>query len=291
MIKDYSFLKKPLLVLGIYLFVILLFSLLYWFFNIPFNHEDKISPLCFSDSLYFSVVTITTLGYGDISPYGGIAKFLTGSEAVSGILILGLFFYSLSHSLAISYQEKLKEKESEIAIKITYVPNWYEINQYYWGLTDVFKALSKVHLLQQPASDSTQEQLDLFKDSLNGFNNTINIYNLMNLETDKEKSILHLNKLLGNIDPVKHSELLHKISALKSHKLHDMTSRFITNINAELKSFTKSDTSISKTSASFQHIFEWLVPELESMVYIKTELDSITRIKDIINPDGSKYYG
>ncbi|HED38437.1 MAG TPA: hypothetical protein ENI76_09385 [Ignavibacteria bacterium] len=113
----------------------------------------------------------------------------------------------------------------------------------------------------------------------------------MNLETDKEKSILHLNKLLGNIDPVKHSELLHKISALKSHKLHVMTNKFITNINAELKSFTKSDTSISTTSATFQHIYEWLVPELENMTYIKMELDSITKIKDIINPDGSKYYG
>ncbi|HED38439.1 MAG TPA: two pore domain potassium channel family protein, partial [Ignavibacteria bacterium] len=132
-----------------------------------FNHGEKISQLCFSDSLYFSVVTITTLGYGDISPTGGIGKLLTGSEAVFGILILGLFLHSLSHSLAISYQEKLKEKESEIAIKIIYVPNWSEINQYYWGLTDVFKALSKVHLLQQPATDSTQEQLNLFKDSLN----------------------------------------------------------------------------------------------------------------------------
>lgn len=253
-IKDYSILKKPSLVLGIYLFVIFIFALLYWILNIPFNHGDKISQLCFSDSLYFSVVTITTLGYGDISPSGGVGKLLTGSEAVFGILILGLFLNSLSHTLAISYQEKLKEKESEIAIKIIYVPNWSEINRYYWGLTDVYVALSKVQLLQQPASESTRTQLDLFKDSLNEFNNTINIYNLKNLEADKEKSILHLNKLLGNIDPVKYSELLHKISALKSHKLHVMTKTFINDINDHLENFTRMDTSISTTSASFQHI-------------------------------------
>ena len=66
-IKDYNIFKKPSLVLGLYLFVIFIFSLLYWLLNIPFNHGDKISQLCFSDSLYFSVVTITTLGYGDIS--------------------------------------------------------------------------------------------------------------------------------------------------------------------------------------------------------------------------------
>lgn len=290
-IKDYNIFKKPSLVLGLYLFVIFIFSLLYWLLNIPFNHGDKISQLCFSDSLYFSVVTITTLGYGDISPSGEIGKLLTGSEAVSGILILGLFLNSLSHTLAISYQEKLKEKESEIAIKIIYVPNWSEINRYYWGLSDVFKALSKVQLLQQPASESTQEQLNLFKDSLNEFNNTINIYNLKTLEADKEKSIFHLNKLLGNIDPVKHSELLHKISTLKSHDLHVMTKNFITDISQNLESFSKSDTSISTTSASFQHIFEWIVPEIKNMVYIKMELDSITKVKDIVNPDGSIYYG
>jgi len=102
---------------------------------------------------------------------------------------------------------------------------------------------------------------------------------------------LHLNKLLGNIDPVKHSGLLHKISELKSHKLHVMTKNFITDISLNLQSFSSTDTSISITSASFQHIFEWVVPEIKNMVYIKTKLDSITKIKDIVNPDGSKYYG
>ena len=168
---------------------------------------------------------------------------------------------------------------------------WSEINRYYWSLSDVFKALREVQFLQQPAAESTQEQLNLFKDSLNKFNNTINIYNLKNLEEDKVKSILHLNKLLGNIDPVKHSELLHKISELKSHMLHVMTESFITDISLNLRNFYRTDRSISTTSASFQHIFEWIVPEIRNMAYIKTELDSITKIKDIVNPDGSKYYG
>lgn len=282
MIKDYSFIKKPSVVLGIYLFVILLFSLLYWLLDVPFNHGEKISQLCFSDSLYFSVVTITTLGYGDINPHEGVGKLLTGSEALSGILILGLFLNSLSHNLAVSYQEKLKEKESELAIKIIYVPNWVEINEYYWHLSDAFIALSKINLLQQPASDSTQSQIKSFEDSVNEFNSFINIYNLMNLEADKEKSILHLSKFLGNIDPVKHGELLHKISVLKSKKLHFSSDRFISEFKAELKSFAETDTSLSHTSVSFQHIFEGLVPEFKNMAYVKKELDSITKIKDIV---------
>ena len=111
MLKGSSFLKKPFSVLGIYLSVILMFSLFYWLFNIPFNSGSGITQLHFFDSLYFSVVTITTLGYGDFSPVGGLGKLLTGSEAILGILILGLFLNSLSHSLAKKYQEELKEKE------------------------------------------------------------------------------------------------------------------------------------------------------------------------------------
>ena len=40
------------------------------------------------DSLYFSFVTITTLGYGDIKPVGGWARFLVVPEVLVGIFIL-----------------------------------------------------------------------------------------------------------------------------------------------------------------------------------------------------------
>jgi len=45
--------------------------------------------------LYFSVVTITTLGYGDISPVTGAVRFLVGLESVLGIFLLGSFISSL----------------------------------------------------------------------------------------------------------------------------------------------------------------------------------------------------
>jgi hypothetical protein len=40
------------------------------------------------DALYFSVVTMTTVGYGDIVPVGHAARWLCVSEIMSGVLLL-----------------------------------------------------------------------------------------------------------------------------------------------------------------------------------------------------------
>lgn len=49
--------------------------------------------ISFVDSLYFSVATITTLGFGDIVPTSMLVRALTGIEVVSGVLML-LFGFS-----------------------------------------------------------------------------------------------------------------------------------------------------------------------------------------------------
>jgi hypothetical protein len=41
-----------------------------------------------SDMLYFSFVTLTTLGYGDLFPRLHVARFLASAEAISGQLYL-----------------------------------------------------------------------------------------------------------------------------------------------------------------------------------------------------------
>lgn len=46
---------------------------------------------------HLSATTITTTGYGDIVPLTTVARLLTGSEALVGTLLLGLFIYSLPH--------------------------------------------------------------------------------------------------------------------------------------------------------------------------------------------------
>lgn len=50
--------------------------------------------------LYTSAVTITTLGFGDVVPLSGPARGLVGSEAVVGVVLLGMYFNALARSVA-----------------------------------------------------------------------------------------------------------------------------------------------------------------------------------------------
>ena len=50
----------------------------------------------FSRMLYFSAVTITTVGYGDVVPLTTAARFFAALEATMGIILLGLFINSLA---------------------------------------------------------------------------------------------------------------------------------------------------------------------------------------------------
>jgi len=41
----------------------------------------------FADSIYYSFTTYTTLGFGDIEPFGGI-RYLTGIESLTGLVLI-----------------------------------------------------------------------------------------------------------------------------------------------------------------------------------------------------------
>ena len=47
------------------------------------------------DALYFSTVTLTTLGYGDILPHGNFRIFAM-AEVFSGVLLMGFFLAGMS---------------------------------------------------------------------------------------------------------------------------------------------------------------------------------------------------
>ena len=84
---------KPRCFGGLYLLLIPIFGIIYWL-----NPGFWIEPLSFIQSIYFSVITITTLGYGDISPITESARVLTAIEALSGIVLIGLFLNAVAHS-------------------------------------------------------------------------------------------------------------------------------------------------------------------------------------------------
>jgi len=84
----------------IYLLMGLIWALLYLFIaqTIPeaFNGlEQMVWYDNFADVAYFSFVTLTTLGYGDISPIVPIARFLVYMEAIVGVFYMAILVASL----------------------------------------------------------------------------------------------------------------------------------------------------------------------------------------------------
>ena len=84
----------------IYLLMGLIWALMYLFIAqaIPgaFNGvEQMVWYDNFADIAYYSYVTLTTLGYGDISPVAPIARFLVYMEAVVGVFYMAILVASL----------------------------------------------------------------------------------------------------------------------------------------------------------------------------------------------------
>ena len=67
------------------------FASLHWALGTPLTAAGKpASPLDFGDCLYFSGVTFFTLGYGDMTPAGGLGKFLAVVETGLGFGFLAM---------------------------------------------------------------------------------------------------------------------------------------------------------------------------------------------------------
>jgi len=65
------------------------FSVLDRLTQIPhFRIDGQVRPITFAEGLYFSVTTLSTVGYGDITPATGLARVLVGVEIVMGVLLL-----------------------------------------------------------------------------------------------------------------------------------------------------------------------------------------------------------
>lgn len=96
-----------------YLGAILLFALWYLCLD-PSNWGSRIEIKSFSDAFYFSVVTITSLGFGDIFPAtGSWGRILVAVEAIIGILIIGFFLNDVAQRQAARLDEQSKKAEEE----------------------------------------------------------------------------------------------------------------------------------------------------------------------------------
>lgn len=102
----------PLAYGGIYLANIFTFSLIYIFI---FASDFKGDPINYVQALYFSVVTVTTLGFGDLTPRLDAAPLLlvVTSQVVLGVVTIGLFLNSISHKLSERKDSAQKAFEEE----------------------------------------------------------------------------------------------------------------------------------------------------------------------------------
>ena len=73
-----------------YLGLVLNFAILYYFIPLAgmFDGQGTKGISIFGDALYFSAVTITTVGYGDIVPVSWVARLLSLVESGIGLLVL-----------------------------------------------------------------------------------------------------------------------------------------------------------------------------------------------------------
>lgn len=90
--------RKPHRIIYISLGIIILFGFIYWLnSNLISLNTDKVKHFNFGDSFYFSTITFTTLGYGDLSPTGWL-KILSSIEAFSGVINMGFLIAGYSNN-------------------------------------------------------------------------------------------------------------------------------------------------------------------------------------------------
>ena len=71
----------------------------------PAAFGDPVEAIPFSEIIYFSYVTLTTLGYGEITPVSMMARSLAILEAIAGVLYMGALVARLAGSMRMSEEE------------------------------------------------------------------------------------------------------------------------------------------------------------------------------------------
>ena len=86
---------RPIYWICLYILLTPLFALIYWALpDYQFRIPDGGDP-SYGSWLYYSIVTITTLGFGDYTPAHGWAQLVTAIEVMFGLTVMGFFLNSV----------------------------------------------------------------------------------------------------------------------------------------------------------------------------------------------------
>lgn len=111
---------RPIAWIGLYILLIPVFAVIYNYlpagqFRIPDGGTTD-----FGSWLYYSIVTITTLGFGDYTPAHVMAQSVTAVEVMCGLIVLGFFLNAVGSMKSeidveseIEKQRRLREAEQK----------------------------------------------------------------------------------------------------------------------------------------------------------------------------------
>lgn len=158
-----------------YLCLIPIFALIYhWLPDGQFRIPDA-GGVDYGSWLYYSIVTITTLGFGDYTPCGAGAQAVTAVEVGLGLAIMGFFLNAVGSMKSeidvdaeIEKQQRLHQANEKGKLLLSIPLVIHNINLYiekcgvtnlsvHSELTDILKAGSKTAL----CIDSLQNRVDL----------------------------------------------------------------------------------------------------------------------------------
>lgn len=135
------------------------------------------------DVLYFSIVTITTLGFGEIYPVGVTGLVLVCAEAICDIIFIGLFLNAISELQAKEVDENgeartMQERRDNAQVKL---------RQYYLMLKSIMnRYLTEAYAVTTPIGkrkfpeDLLHHQFQFsFNDISDLYNTSLLLYDLL----------------------------------------------------------------------------------------------------------------
>ena len=148
--------------------MIFVFGVLYWLLT-PFNHgikEGSGIPPDFSilDGLYFSVVTISSLGYGDLRPVG-LSRALASLEVIIGLSLIGIMIAALTSRRISHLVSRLFVSDARRRLK-EFTTSFDRSEQHFLDLLNRFSRAYEVTPKSKGIDDNMTELALKFRDSL-----------------------------------------------------------------------------------------------------------------------------
>lgn len=157
---------RPIYWISLYIALVPIFALFYW--CVP--HEQFRIPdggtADYGGWLYYSIVTITTLGFGDYTPMGPAAQCITAIEVMCGLIIIGFFLNavgSMKSEIDVTSELERQRVVHEAAEKDKLIKNTpvfiHKLNQFLTYCYAVTTPLSKRQSSLSYNPDFTQDDL------------------------------------------------------------------------------------------------------------------------------------